>query len=281
MRKINKKTEPQSFAEWKNKAKTKKWYAAQKPKGSALWDRLPGKQKNALRQSLLAEQGHICCYCGNRIENKPGQVVIEHLLPKSKPAYRHLIFEYENLLLSCNGCGKRAIYEVKQDDTLPEIIAQTRTGKAKLLQLNPHIDFRKLHPGERITYRTKVHCDQAKRNRLLPLTPLMPECETAFFYSNNGLVRPANPKNSAARQSIEILGLNNNRYMVRRRRETAQKATERLIQIRKIAGNDKEKIKSALHKLIAKLDPQPLPTNQKLSAFCFVEAGVLKALLSS
>lgn len=56
-------------------------------------------QKNELRQSLLAEQGYICCYCMKRITED--KMRIEHWLPQSKHPDREL--DYANLLAACQG----------------------------------------------------------------------------------------------------------------------------------------------------------------------------------
>ncbi len=69
------------------------------------------RKKKELRQALSAEQGHICCYCGQKLILEESHV--EHLRPRS--THPHLSLEYENLLVSCQGnlqaseprhCGK-------------------------------------------------------------------------------------------------------------------------------------------------------------------------------
>lgn len=56
-------------------------------------------EKSELRQSLLEEQGYICCYCMARIaENK---MRIEHWQPQSKNSLLEL--DYSNLLAACQG----------------------------------------------------------------------------------------------------------------------------------------------------------------------------------
>lgn len=49
-----------------------------------------------LREQLRLEQHGLCCYCCQALEEK---ATIEHL--KSRDKYPKLIYEYENLLLSC------------------------------------------------------------------------------------------------------------------------------------------------------------------------------------
>jgi len=84
MRKIIKQSEPISLAEHRSKT-------------YADYDNYPEKDK--LRESLLEEQGYICCYCMSRITM--GKMKIEHLKPQSK--YKCLQLDYKNLLGSCKG----------------------------------------------------------------------------------------------------------------------------------------------------------------------------------
>lgn len=55
--------------------------------------------KNELRESLLKEQGYICCYCMSRIT--VDQMKIEHWKPYSH--YPSLRLDYKNLLGACMG----------------------------------------------------------------------------------------------------------------------------------------------------------------------------------
>ena len=57
------------------------------------------REKNDLRQSLLTEQGYICCYCMQRISIN--NMKIEHWKPQTK--YRELQLDYKNLLGACKG----------------------------------------------------------------------------------------------------------------------------------------------------------------------------------
>lgn len=63
----------------------------------ADYDNYP--QKDELRVSLLTEQGHICCYCMQRIKND--QMKIEHW--HSQDEYPDLQLDYNNLLGACEG----------------------------------------------------------------------------------------------------------------------------------------------------------------------------------
>lgn len=56
-------------------------------------------EKDELRVSLLTEQGHICCYCMQRISDS--RMKIEHW--KSQDDYPELQLDYNNLLGACQG----------------------------------------------------------------------------------------------------------------------------------------------------------------------------------
>jgi uncharacterized protein (TIGR02646 family) len=56
-------------------------------------------EKDELRTSLLIEQGHICCYCMQRISSH--RMKIEHW--KSQDEYPNLQLDYNNLLAACEG----------------------------------------------------------------------------------------------------------------------------------------------------------------------------------
>jgi uncharacterized protein (TIGR02646 family) len=57
--------------------------------------------KDELRESLVAEQRGICCYCESRIKPEIGSIRIEHWASQS--AHRDLRLVYGNLLGACMG----------------------------------------------------------------------------------------------------------------------------------------------------------------------------------
>ena len=133
-----------------------------------------GKEKNCsikriLKESLLAEQGYICCYCGNRIGR--GNSSIEHFMPKDENLYPELQLEYSNLLASCRiGDSKRSKKELFEGKKFP------------------------------------LNCDVKKDNNIISVSPLDPNCESLFTYDEEGNIYGLT---KAARYAIEILGLNN------------------------------------------------------------------------
>lgn len=88
MKHIEKGSEPKSLTAYNKKVgKTTKWKSFNR------------SVKNDVYQSILYEQGYICCYCGIHISRK--RCHIEHYRPKSK--YTDLTFTYTNLISSCQG----------------------------------------------------------------------------------------------------------------------------------------------------------------------------------
>lgn len=73
-------------------------------KSGGNYDNIPKETKKELRESLINEQGYVCCYCLKRIpENKAElhHTKIEHF--KCQVNYTHLDLEYSNLHLACKG----------------------------------------------------------------------------------------------------------------------------------------------------------------------------------
>jgi uncharacterized protein (TIGR02646 family) len=85
---ISKSTEPEGLAKFKAQA-NEDWQPS--------YDELRGKDKQQLHHHLITEQGHICCYCGERIVQSDSH--IEHFQPQID--FTHLELDYFNLLASC------------------------------------------------------------------------------------------------------------------------------------------------------------------------------------
>ncbi|WP_312511520.1 retron system putative HNH endonuclease [Chryseobacterium culicis] len=90
MRKINKGREPRSLAEHRSRPHSN-------------YSNIPSDAKEELRESLMREQGFVCCYCMKRIpekETSPG-CKIEHF--KCQNNYSDLGLDYKNLFTACTG----------------------------------------------------------------------------------------------------------------------------------------------------------------------------------
>ncbi|MEH1779391.1 MAG: retron system putative HNH endonuclease [Nostoc sp.] len=88
MKYIKKSEEPESFTVWKNLA-NEDWQPS--------WENFSKPQKTDVHNSLLQEQGFICCYCGRRINTDDSH--LEHLKPRT--TYPQSALEYTNILASC------------------------------------------------------------------------------------------------------------------------------------------------------------------------------------
>ncbi len=96
MKYIHKNGEPQSFTDWKQLA-NEDWQPS--------WLNFQEPQKSEVKNSLLEEQGSICCYCEKDIQNTESH--IEHIKPRSNPDYCGAELEYGNLLCSCGPSQKK------------------------------------------------------------------------------------------------------------------------------------------------------------------------------
>jgi len=135
------------------------------------FDNIPSSTKDDLRQNLLSEQGHICCYCLKRIPEKvekDGRISydmkVEHF--QCQDNYPRLQLAYTNLFGSCTG----------------------NEGKPKKLQT----------------------CDTRKGNVDLTINLLSnaPNCETLFKYNAEGEISSIDDNEEINYQLNEVLNLN-------------------------------------------------------------------------
>lgn len=118
MKYIAKGASPQEFEDWKG-LQNEDWIPT--------WNNFRNPEKSIVRESLLNEQGYICCYCGGRIRNNH-TTEIEHLKPRSI-CTEHEKLNYGNLLASCNGGRLRNKASV-------ELSCNARRGD-NILNINP------------------------------------------------------------------------------------------------------------------------------------------------
>ncbi|WP_375559410.1 retron system putative HNH endonuclease [Bernardetia sp. OM2101] len=126
MRFIKKKQQPQSLIETKKTVPLPKYVDLDK------------HVMDDLKHSLLEEQGHICCYCMQRIDFDGMQ--IEHYKPKDKNKYPELQLDYDNLLGVCKG---KTNENISHCDTLKK--------NEELKFLAPHENSRK-HILQKLKY---------------------------------------------------------------------------------------------------------------------------------
>lgn len=73
------------------------WKASAKDDWQPTYENLRGTTKEEVKNSLMKEQGYICCYCERRLTD--GDSHIEHFNPQSNNAVDPL--NYSNMLCSC------------------------------------------------------------------------------------------------------------------------------------------------------------------------------------
>lgn len=191
MKYIKKSKEPENFTEWK-RAKladiTRLSRAGNMDNVFGLLQNQPRQEtgvaeldpytKTQLREDLLHEQGFLCAYCTQRIENNH-RTKIDHFQPKENQQYHHLVFEYSNLLACCDG-GER-------DKSRPrELYCDTK----------------------------KESKDPTQPDRLV--SPLDVDCADHFLYDEFGMIKPAQ-EGSMAEKTIHFYGLNSKALTVLRK----------------------------------------------------------------
>lgn len=96
MRHIVKGEAPPELQEWKGLA-SEEWQPS--------FASLQNPQKSVLKQALLREQGHLCCYCNGPVEDRDSH--IEHFRPQS--LFPELELDYANLHVSCQSNQARGL----------------------------------------------------------------------------------------------------------------------------------------------------------------------------
>lgn len=163
MKYVKKGKEPASLTRWKRSTGDYR---------NKSWEELGSGIATDIRNSLIEEQGHICCYCGVEIDGRNSH--IEHFKPQANGKFPLEKFDYKsNLLASCNSIT-------------------TQKGKHRK---------KYLHCGER----KGDWFDQD-----LIVSPLDQFCEDYFEYSSDGGIRPTKEPNKKkkARVTIKQSGLN-------------------------------------------------------------------------
>lgn len=235
----------------------------------------------ALKQKLLENQGFICCYCGQRIE-KNHYTTIEHLLAKS--THKNLTLQLSNLLASCKGGSVNQIHIVEAAERLEDIATRFGVDIEHIEEVYVSIDeealFRRrydlenLSAGDRIvifpkTATSEQHCDTKKGNNNIGIHPYQNDCQDKFAYDFFDGTIILTAENSS---SIQILGLNSNKYLNRLRKKVIDDSIllkERLIED---FGDAPEAFETHRLQLIKQLNT---PNKQRLDPFVFVSTWSL------
>lgn len=88
MKRIRKSSPPDTLLQWK---------AEENEEWQPTYSNLPRDIKDALKRSLMVEQGFLCCYCERRLTDDDSH--IEHFRPQNSSSVDPL--DYGNLLCSC------------------------------------------------------------------------------------------------------------------------------------------------------------------------------------
>ena len=156
MKHIIKTSSPENFEKWKIRKKLTREDLAKKSRlheeREAVWKTFTKKAdiKNEVKESLLNEQGKICCYCQQRIELNENSI-IEHFIARATDATE--MFNYENILACCDGGQKQRTEQNENQKNEPEFIPK--------------------------------YCGHAKGNDTILINPLDENCESHFSYEFN------------------------------------------------------------------------------------------------
>lgn len=107
MKQVIKQPTPPEFEAWKVYRKPTNWthLSGSRAKGE-LPEGAVDYSKADLRTVLFNEQRGLCCYCNNQLIDDSSNTAIDHVSPKDGVINQHLIFDYNNLSLSCKGNEK-------------------------------------------------------------------------------------------------------------------------------------------------------------------------------
>ena len=169
-------------------------------------------------QSLMTEQGFICCYCMQRIDiNKESKLkpTIEHYIPR-KP------YKFDEILLEETKKKDNTVEGIKDELLLlniPSLPKLDKLSNDKVL-----VSLKNYFTKEGTNYNNMLatchgndkndpdnkHCDRSKENSFLKyLNPLNMNIETALGYADDGSIICKDKTNkSDIEDDIELLNLN-------------------------------------------------------------------------
>ena len=147
--------------------------------------------------------------------------------------------------------------------------------------MNEHVEAQKLAPNRTLDFnnivascRTSKQCDAAHDSQVLPLTPLMDECETELKFKISGRVEGLTDR---AKQAIQVLNLGdderNNRALIEKRKQLSHNLMYTHGINPQQALEDDELLKSVIDDLLT-------PKDGNLDAFAPVVANILTNWIS-
>lgn len=147
---------------------------------------------------------------------------------------------------------------------------------------NEHVEARDLAPKRSLDFSNIVascttprQCDAAHKAQPLPLTPLMPQCETDLQFKLSGRVAGLT---DAARETIRVLNLGdseaNNKALIERRKQLIDSLIWR-----DYGGAPQELMAEEDETLAMLIDDLVRPQNGRLEAYSPVLVNILRALV--
>ena len=162
---IQKQEEPERYRRWRSRPE-------------ASYGKMKGRVRRELRNSLLTEQGFVCCFCGCAIGRKESDTTVTQIYPLSSDAHN-----------------------IHNAHIIPQSVAP---------QLS--LDYGNICASCDSSDSNEKHCDEAQRNLELPVTPLQEDCISFFSFDSTGTINANEDKSQEdqekACQTIYILKLN-------------------------------------------------------------------------
>jgi len=148
--------------------------------------------------------------------------------------------------------------------------------------VNEHLEPRHLFPNLELDFNnivascdTKGQCDAAHKSQILPLTPLMDECETELKFKLNGRVEGTTTR---AKEMIRVLNLGDKKSNNLKLIETRKQLSEVLLLVNGVNPNEGLEDDELLQDLIS--DLQKPDSDGKLEPFSPVAVNLLRSWLS-
>lgn len=148
--------------------------------------------------------------------------------------------------------------------------------------MNEHVEARRLAPNRSLDFNnivasctTPLQCDASHGSQVLPLTPLMDECETELKFMLSGRVQGLS---QYAEQSIHVLNLGdherNNKKLIEKRKQLSH----HLLFVNGVAPDEGLEDEDLLRILIAELSQ---PVDGRLEAFSPVVVNILRQWIAA
>lgn len=147
--------------------------------------------------------------------------------------------------------------------------------------MNEHVEARRLAPNRSLDFsnivascKTPKQCDAAHGSTPLPLTPLMPECETELRFKISGRVEGLTDR---AKETIRVLNLGDTEHNNRSLVETRKQLINTLLMANGVDADEGLEDEALIEMVLADIQQ---PTNGKLEAYAPVVVNILQQWLA-